>query len=141
MVCHRTQTDARLESDAPFWFSKNSMSSKPEPQKPQKFSTWARMQAIGAEILLLAGSIILFFYPFSRLQFLAKFIQLGTSLLILGLEYFDRKLVLIYQYKFGKGLVLVAQGGFGMLLAPTHPGGLCCICAGLTYLMAALNGE
>ena len=112
------------------------------PNKPvQKFATWARMQTIGSEILLLSGSIILFFYPKSTLQFYSKFAQLGLSITLLIVEYFSIDIPVIWQYNFLKGLVLIAQGGIGMFLAPLHPGGICTILAGLTYWTASYNGE
>ena len=112
-----------------------------ENQKPKKYATWARFQTVFAQVLLLTGSIILFFYPDSKLQFISKFVLLGTSILFLGLEVFNKTLPILYQYNILKGVLLLGQGGLGILFAPTHPGSLCTICAGLTYTLSSLSGE
>jgi hypothetical protein len=94
---------------------------------------WARLQSLTAATFILIGSLIEFLYPNKILMA----VHLVTALLIIALEY---PFINLTNY-YAKALLYILVAGGAMLQAPTHTGGLCLVCAAVTYGRAAYNGE
>lgn len=98
---------------------------------------WARLQSGTAAAFIFTGAVIAIFYSNKILMALSFFF----STLILALEYPLVIVPLLSTNFYVRGIFYLLVAAQGMILAPTHTGSLCLICAGITYIIAASNGE
>ena len=102
-----------------------------------KWQPWASLQAFSSAFFIFIGAVISIWYPSKIFMIIAFF----TSTLVLLMEYPILTIPFLSTNYYARGAMLLVFAAAGMLQAPTHTGALCMLCAGLTYIRAAVNGE
>ncbi|KAJ3043749.1 hypothetical protein HDV00_004155 [Rhizophlyctis rosea] len=107
-----------------------------------QWQPWARIQALGAGLFILTAGVIGLFFAFPiRYWGLGN---IGLGLLILAFEYPIpplNKLGPLSKSLWFRTVFHLAACAETTFFAPATTGGLCLLCAALTYLKAAFNGE
>ncbi|KAJ3105263.1 hypothetical protein HDU97_008286 [Phlyctochytrium planicorne] len=100
-----------------------------------EWASWARMQSYSGVIL--TGGLIALYYP----TLWIAYSNIIGGILIMLIEHFNNVNLFVLDNYWVRGFLYLAFCGTTQFEAATVTSGLCMICAALTYLRAAINGE